>query len=128
MELHHPCTYIEHKGKMLHSYGFELRNVVAKDAGALYGIEKDSYPPDESATLEKIADRIEIANEFFLACMDPSKAEDNQGKYIGFVNGTCIIGNSITHDSMSNHEATGRTLVSSLLPTMSICKGYLSSF
>lgn len=86
---------------------FELRRVEAQDLQEISEVELDSYPPDEAATFDQIQYRFNQAQRFFYAYF---KASDAQDEIIGFVNGTLTSSPTLTHESMSNHEPTGRNL------------------
>ena len=74
------------------------------DIEILAALEADCFPEDERASKETMASRIKAAGQFFLVLKE-------EQSILGFINGTCILSNNITHDSMSNHEPIGRSLV-----------------
>lgn len=86
---------------------FELRNATFTDAEVIAVLEAASFPPDEAASLDAIRARITEAHDFFWTFHRTSAPE----ALVGFVNGTCITTNKIHHESMSQHESSGRTLV-----------------
>jgi ribosomal protein S18 acetylase RimI-like enzyme len=69
-------------------------------------LESSSFPSDEAASDETIRDRQRNAGKYFVVMKGRNSSE-----VIGFVNGTCIEGETITHESMTDHNPDGRTLV-----------------
>jgi ribosomal protein S18 acetylase RimI-like enzyme len=69
-------------------------------------LESTSFPSDEAASEETIRDRQRNAGKYFMVMK-----RKNSSEVIGFVNGTCIEGETITHESMTDHNPDGRTLV-----------------
>ena len=59
------------------------------------------YPPDEAASPEMM--RFRRTNQFFLVALDETSVH-------GFINGTLSKGESLDHDSMSNHDPGGDLL------------------
>lgn len=88
------------KFQWLHEHSEEGRKILLKD---LYEMEVASYPPDEAATLEKLTLRVEKCPHLFLALLQ-------NGKLVGFVNGTASKSPDLEHDSMSIHEEGGTLL------------------
>lgn len=86
---------------------FELHNATLADAEEIAILEAASFPADEAASPEAIRTRIVEAGDFFWT-FRRTNAPD---VLVGFVNGTCITTNKIHHESMSQHESGGRTLV-----------------
>jgi GNAT superfamily N-acetyltransferase len=82
-----------------------LRLVRHSEIDIISKIEEDSFPEDEKATLEKITMRQETAGIYFRALVD------SNDEVLGYVNGTCILENYITHESMETHNPHGQTLV-----------------
>jgi len=80
---------------------------VAPGSGALASateLELTSYPADEAATPEKLAQRAEHAGEYFLGLFGPKE------ELVGFVCGTTTAGDSLTEETMSTHDAAGTLL------------------
>ena len=75
------------------------------DLPALLALETASYPPDEAATREKLAMRIEDAADVFMVAMRPADSA-----IVGFVCGTCTAAAGLTHESMSTHDPEGQLL------------------
>ena len=76
-----------------------------EDLPALLALETASYPPDEAATREKLAMRIEDAADVFMVAMRPADSA-----IVGFVCGTCTAAAGLTHESMSTHDPEGQLL------------------
>jgi len=66
-------------------------------------LERDSYPPEEAASREKIEFRITNARDYFMVTK-------LNGDIIGFVNGTLSREDKLTHESMSEHIPDGHSL------------------
>lgn len=77
------------------------------DNEEIAALEAISFPPDEAASLATITKRLTEAGRYFYCYRDLKRSNS----LVGFVNGTCIVGNKINHESMTNHEPSGRTLV-----------------
>ena len=84
-----------------------LRLCEISDIEQVLTLEQDSFPPDEAATFDSLMLRITEAPKFFYKLVD----HENSSEVIGFVNGTCIRGSVIYHDSMTSHIQGGETLV-----------------
>lgn len=69
-------------------------------------LESSSFPSDEAASDETICSRQRNAGKYFVVMKGKHSSE-----VIGFVNGTCIEGETITHESMTDHNPNGKTLV-----------------
>ncbi len=67
-------------------------------------IEYESYPPDESASYERMMMRQEVASDYFWTF-------SYNNNIIGFINGTCSSHDEIHHESMASHDTTGHNLV-----------------
>lgn len=80
--------------------------VKSEDLLQVIQLEAASYPEDEAATPEKIRYRAEFANDYFVTAKDTSASD----ALMGFINGTCVEGKVLTHESMSDHAPQGRTL------------------
>ena len=77
-----------------------------QDIHQVLALERESFPPDEAATEDSLNLRMKEAPQFFYkikGCRDD--------EIIGFINGTCINGTSIRHESMSTHIKEGTALV-----------------
>jgi predicted GNAT family N-acyltransferase len=85
-----------------------VRLATQEDIVTISAIEEDSFPEDEKATLETIQMRYETAGKYFHVLVDE---KNSGGEIIGYVNGTCIEENYITHESMETHNPNGSTLV-----------------
>ncbi|XRB14651.1 N-acetyltransferase domain-containing protein [Pseudoscourfieldia marina] len=83
-----------------------FRPVDPAEVPALLAIEQASYPEDEAASLESLTLRANDAAECFLVM---TKAETPDAP-VGFVCGTRTKQDSLTHDSMSTHDADGAIL------------------
>lgn len=83
----------------------ELKQATLEHAQSIAQLEALCFPEDEAASLETITLRLTVASKFFKMIVD------NENQLIGFINGTCIEGEEIHHDSMTSHVTTGKTLV-----------------
>ncbi|CAG8643285.1 5511_t:CDS:2 [Dentiscutata erythropus] len=73
------------------------------------------YPPEEAATLEKLAYRQNVAPTLFLGAYLPSNISDSHStpserQLIGFVVSTLANASIITEESMSHHNPSGKTV------------------
>jgi ribosomal protein S18 acetylase RimI-like enzyme len=74
-------------------------------------LEAASYPADEAASPENIAYRVRNAAPYFRVAVGSSgDGNDTTAEVLGFVNGTLSHEPSLTHESMSVHEADGSSL------------------
>ena len=78
----------------------------ALDIDEISQLELSSFPADESASPETILDRQQNAGKYFVVAKD-----EQSGAITGFINGTCIEGSCITHESMLEHHPNGNSLV-----------------
>jgi ribosomal protein S18 acetylase RimI-like enzyme len=85
---------------------YQIRNVAQDDVSRVAELEANSFPYDEAASEETIRKRQSTAGKYFFVI----KAKDSD-KCLGFINATCIVGETITHESMTEHVAEGKTLV-----------------
>jgi predicted GNAT family N-acyltransferase len=83
---------------------YHFHHATIQDADAINQLESQSYPADEAATYDKIVYRIKNANEYFYVLK-------KHNELVGFINGTCIMENTIHHESMSHHHPEGKYLV-----------------
>ena len=83
---------------------FVFSRALEADIDEICKLEAEGYPADEAASPEQISYRLQEANDYFWVL----KSND---KIVGFVNGTCIVEDSIHHESMSHHDSRGKTLV-----------------
>ncbi len=86
-----------------------LERATADDCGTIFDLESSSYPEDEAATLEGITMRQKCATKYFM--VSRQRAVDGTVGLAGFINGTCILTDTIHHESMSEHQPTGNVLV-----------------
>ena len=77
---------------------------LASSVGAAYAIEAAGYPADEAATREKLDFRLKHAGDYFWG------AYSEHGALLGFVCGTLTKAETLTEESMSEHDADGATL------------------
>ena len=75
--------------------------VPASDLDAAYAIEAAGYPADEAATREKLDFRLKHAGDYFWG------AYSEHGALLGFVCGTLTKAETLTEESMSEHDADG---------------------
>ncbi|CAG8791928.1 36719_t:CDS:2, partial [Gigaspora margarita] len=89
--------------------------VGASDIKRAFQLESEGYPPEESATLEKLAYRQNVAPTLFLGAYLPSSFSDSHStlserQLIGFVVSTLANASTITEESMSHHNPVGKTV------------------
>jgi N-acetylglutamate synthase-like GNAT family acetyltransferase len=89
---------------MSRSSSFTLASIL--DIDKVSQLELSSFPADESASPETVRDRQQNAGKYFIVAKD-----EESGEITGFINGTCIEGNCITHESMLEHHPEGNSLV-----------------
>ena len=95
-----------------------FRPCVAEDLAAVTEMEQNSYPPDEAASAENLKFRQENAGGFFLVGMksacEEKKSELDERKsadqLVSYVCGTLTSSDTLTHESMSDHDPTGTVL------------------
>ena len=75
-----------------------------EDVPAAFALEEASYPADEAATFDKLRMRQAQAGEFFYG------GYSTDGLLKAFVCGTLTADDTLTEDSMSTHEPSGKTL------------------
>ena len=74
------------------------------DRASILSLELASFPADEAADDASLRLRLEEAGDYFYKL---TRNED----LIGFINGTCIQGPNLEHDSMTSHVKMGPVLV-----------------
>lgn len=84
-----------------------LNRAAPQDVDDILTLEVASFPADEAANRDQVAERQRVAGDYFWIVRD----SENPSQVLGFVNGTCINAEHIDHDCMSNHVADGRVLV-----------------
>ena len=82
----------------------ELCLASGTDRAFILDLEQASFPLDEAATDESLKLRLIEAPQYFYIL----KKSEN---IIGFINGTCISGPELHHDSMTTHNPNGSILV-----------------
>lgn len=85
---------------------YQLCKANVSEVDEIAVLEARSFPTDEAASPDNIRGRITEARDFFYTYRDTMSKS-----LIGFVNGTCILSSKIYHESMSEHQPEGRTLV-----------------
>jgi GNAT superfamily N-acetyltransferase len=73
------------------------------DSKSIATLELASYPADEAADEENIKKRMTEARPYFVVW-------ENEGKLVGFMNGTLTSAKELTHESMYKHEPEGSLL------------------
>jgi GNAT superfamily N-acetyltransferase len=86
---------------------FTVRPADESDVDEIVRMETISFPPDEAASPPTIKMRQKIAGAYFVVVVNETAPRSP----LGFINGTCILTEEIHHDSMTNHEPSGNTLV-----------------
>ncbi|BGO95019.1 hypothetical protein NBRC10512_006517 [Rhodotorula toruloides] len=80
----------------------EYALVQADDIPRTYEIERAGFPEDEAASLDSLRYRQENAGQLFLGAYTPSPRQ-----LVGYICSTLTTSPTLTHDSMSTHEANG---------------------
>jgi len=90
----------------MYEQDFALILAQESDLCHISNLEAESYPEDESASPATIAWRAQVAPEYMyvLLCL-------SSNLIVGFVNGTCVDDESISHSSMSSHVVGAKNLV-----------------
>lgn len=86
------------------------RPATGDDLTVIAEIESNSYPPDEAASPENLRYRVENAGDYFLVGCSASSGPGGADEIVSYVCGTLIKGETLTHESMSTHDADGDTL------------------
>lgn len=68
------------------------------------------FPSDESATLEQFQQRQSTAPDLFLGAYFPDSSSKSHRKLIGYVCSTLATGESLTHETMSEHVPSGTSV------------------
>ena len=84
----------------------EFSHCTPSDMEAVLELELNSFPADEAADVDSLQLRLDEAGDFFYVLK-----EHADGRILGFINGTCIVGPNLEHDSMSTHAIHGEILV-----------------
>ena len=79
------------------------RGVTLSDLNTLAQLEASSYPSDEAASADALAFRIKNAHPYFLVMI-------YQGNIIGYICSTLTGTQELTHESMAQHEPSGKYL------------------
>lgn len=85
---------------------YQLSPTAISEKDEVVALEIESFPSDEAASPETILYRLTEAGTFFYTYRNLVNNELS-----GFINGTCIHGEKIFHDSMTQHCSDGRSLV-----------------
>jgi len=86
------------------------RPATGDDLTVIAEIESNSYPPDEAASPEILRYRVENAGDYFLVGCSAGSGPGGADEIVSYVCGTLIKGETLTHESMSTHDADGDTL------------------
>lgn len=73
-------------------------------------LEAAGYPPDEAASHERLAFRIEHAAGLFLVAVQAAAGPLGGDELVGFVCGTATCADHLTQESMGRHEPEGALL------------------
>ncbi|CAG8556418.1 10293_t:CDS:2 [Acaulospora morrowiae] len=101
------------------SNSLTFKYVSESDVERAFELESQGYPPEEAATLEKLLYRQKHAPELFLGAYLPisstllhtsSSPQSSQLILIGFIVSTLTISPSLTDESMSHHDPSGKTV------------------
>ncbi|CAG8649810.1 18906_t:CDS:2 [Acaulospora morrowiae] len=96
-----------------------FKYVSESDVERAFELESQGYPPEEAATLEKLIYRQKHAPELFLGAYlstsstlphTSSSLQSSQLILIGFIVSTLTISPSLTEESMSHHDPSGKTV------------------
>ena len=86
------------------------RPATGDDLTVIAEIESNSYPPDEASSPENLRYRVENAGDYFLVGCSAGSGPVGADEIVSYVCGTLIKGETLTHESMSTHDADGDTL------------------
>ena len=86
------------------------RPATGDDLTVIAEIESNSYPPDEAASPENLRYRVENAGDYFLVGCSAGSGPGGADEIVSYVCGTLNKGETLTHESMSTHDADGDTL------------------
>lgn len=87
----------------------QFRPPTPEDITRCYEIESTSYPPDEAASLKRLAYRQREANRYFqLCCLENNGDVDSTKDIIGFICSTRCA--EFEEESMSTHRPDGQLL------------------
>lgn len=93
--------------QFLQSEGYTVRRCkYPEDLEKVFALEIDSYHPDDAATFEMIQYRLKQARNYFIVLLKIhhcGSQRNDEAEIVGFINGTCSNGSSVTHESMSTH-------------------------
>jgi len=90
------------------SITFDL--VAADEIPIAHAIELSGFPLDESATLEQFQQRQSNAPDLFLGAYIPDSSSKSHRKLVGYVCSTLATGESLTHETMSEHVPSGTSV------------------
>ena len=85
---------------------YQLCPTTIAEKDDIVALEIESFPLDEAASPETVLYRLTEAGTYFYTYRHLDGKE-----LAGFVNGTCIRGDKISHESMTHHDQDGRSLV-----------------
>uniref|UniRef100_A0A7S2RT05 N-acetyltransferase domain-containing protein n=1 Tax=Rhizochromulina marina TaxID=1034831 RepID=A0A7S2RT05_9STRA len=101
----------------LTGHELRLRRLALEDVPRAAVIEAESYPADEAASAERMAERCREAGEHFWGVFaspvpqgDVASASFPGAALVGFINGTRAEGDTLTDESMEEHMPEGRSL------------------
>ncbi|KAK7045482.1 hypothetical protein VNI00_007735 [Paramarasmius palmivorus] len=77
--------------------------VTADELVEAIAIEEEGYPADEAASLSSFQYRQSQAGELFLGVFLPDNTPAKSRRIIGYICSTLAKGDTLTHESMSNH-------------------------
>lgn len=85
---------------------FQLFQATVDDLGVVSRLESSSFPADEAASPETIRVRHNVAEKYFCVIKKADVID-----CIGFINATCIVGETVKEESMTDHAPEGKSLV-----------------
>mmetsp|Transcript_30623 Transcript_30623/g.51580 ORF Transcript_30623/g.51580 Transcript_30623/m.51580 type:complete len:178 (+) Transcript_30623:101-634(+) len=84
-----------------------FRGIESEDLERVKALEAAGYPADEAASPEGIEYRAKSAPGCFIVAIKPGDGGD---EIVGFVNGTLATGDTLKHETMSQHDPDGELL------------------
>ena len=83
---------------------YEIKCVGEDEVEAVMVLEEEAFPPDEAASAERMAMRLQEANPFFLGRYEEGST------LVGYVCGTLTAHDRLDEESMASHDPQGAVL------------------
>ncbi|CAM9089707.1 unnamed protein product [Chrysoparadoxa australica] len=110
MSLSSTLYYDKQLQLQLKAAGLQIRYLAPEDLPAATAIETEGYPADEAASEQQLKDRQRDAGSFFMGAYLGGSDGSGGGELVGYVCGTCCVGEELNHETMSCHDQSGTTL------------------